>query len=104
MEHLDLAQKMGFFGPLGEGVVEVQSHLFMPPVSSSVHAHARSCAYVCTRACTSGVHTLAPSLPGLVVLCWCWVAPSPGLVHVCTEVFCVFPGGNTWWAEGPQQD
>ena len=57
MEHLDLAQKMGFFGPLGEGVVEVQSHLFMPPVSSSVHAHARSCAYVCTRACTSGVHT-----------------------------------------------
>ena len=49
-------KKWDFLDPKG-GIVEAQSHLLMPPVSSSMHAHARSCAYVCTRACTFGAFT-----------------------------------------------
>ena len=100
---IGMALKMGFFGPQGGGIVEAQSHLIMPPVSSSMHAHARSCAYVCTRACTFGVHTFGAKFDQSCCLVLVLGYSSTGLVHVCTYYFYRYSQGRSTGGQGPQE-
>ena len=94
-----------FFGPKGGGVVEAQSHLTMPPVSSVMHAHARSCAYVCTCACTFGCTLWRQKSSQSSLSCVVAVVFQPGGISACVHKnFIIGPRGVQLVGRGPEQD
>ena len=101
MQQFVWPKKWDFLDPKGGGIVEAQSHLQClqsHPECMHMHARVHTCAHVHAR---FGVHTLAPSLASLVVLCWCWGIPAGISACVHTVSYLYYQGRSTG-GKGPQ--